>query len=73
MVIFTISGISYKITEERLAFYVLIITIILAAGYNALSATALILLGAGIDWLGKKDTLDVTLNKFAHAYTDQTE
>jgi uncharacterized ion transporter superfamily protein YfcC len=52
MVIFAISGISYRIIEERLAFYVLIITILLAADYNTLSATALTLLGAGIDWLG---------------------
>ena len=53
--------------------YELIITDFLAAGYNALSAVALILLGAGIDCLGNKDTFDASLNQFARADTDQTE
>jgi uncharacterized ion transporter superfamily protein YfcC len=73
MVIFAISGISYRIAEETLAFYALIITVMLAAGYNALSTATMILLGAGIDWLSKKGTFDVALNKSAQAYTDQTE
>ncbi len=54
MVTFAISGISYRIIDERLAFYALIITIMLAADYNTISATALMLLGAGIDWLGRR-------------------
>jgi uncharacterized ion transporter superfamily protein YfcC len=45
--------------EETLAFYALIITVMLAAGYDALSAGALILLGAGIGTLGS------TINPFA--------
>jgi uncharacterized ion transporter superfamily protein YfcC len=59
MVIFAIGGTSYGMAEETLAFYALIITVMLAAGYDALSAAALILLGAGIGCLGS------TVNPFA--------
>ncbi len=59
MVIFAIGGTSYGMAEETLAFYALIITVMLAAGYDALSAVALILLGAGIGVLGS------TVNPFA--------
>jgi uncharacterized ion transporter superfamily protein YfcC len=45
--------------EETLAFYALIITVMLAAGYDGLSAGALILLGAGIGVIGS------TVNPFA--------
>jgi uncharacterized ion transporter superfamily protein YfcC len=45
--------------EETLAFYALIITVMLAAGYDGLSAAAIILLGAGIGVLGS------TVNPFA--------
>ena len=48
MTIFAIGGTSYGMAEETLAFYALIITVMLAAGYDGLSAGALILLGAGI-------------------------
>ena len=59
MVIFAIGGTSYGMAEETLAFYALIITVMLAAGYDGLSAGALILLGAGIGVLGS------TVNPFA--------
>jgi uncharacterized ion transporter superfamily protein YfcC len=59
MIIFAIGGTSYGMAEETLAFYALIITVMLAAGYDALSAGALILLGAGIGCLGS------TVNPFA--------
>jgi putative sporulation protein YtaF len=59
MVIFAIGGTSYGMAEETLAFYALIITVMLAAGYDALSAAALIMLGAGIGCLGS------TVNPFA--------
>jgi uncharacterized ion transporter superfamily protein YfcC len=59
MTIFAIGGTSYGMAEETLAFYALIITVMLAAGYDALSAAALILLGAGIGCLGS------TVNPFA--------
>src|SRR5512139_201910 len=59
MTIFAIGGTSYGMAEETLAFYALIITVMLAAGYDGLSAGALILLGAGIGCLGS------TVNPFA--------
>jgi uncharacterized ion transporter superfamily protein YfcC len=59
MTIFAIGGSSYGMAEETLAFYALIITVMLAAGYDGLSAGALILLGAGIGVLGS------TVNPFA--------
>ena len=45
--------------EESLAFYALIIPVILAAGYDAVTAVAVIMLGAGIGTLGS------TINPFA--------
>jgi uncharacterized ion transporter superfamily protein YfcC len=59
MTIFAIGGTSYGMAEETLAFYALIITVMLAAGYDGLSAGALILLGAGIGCIGS------TVNPFA--------
>jgi uncharacterized ion transporter superfamily protein YfcC len=59
MTIFAIGGTSFGMCEESLAFYALIITVMLAAGYDGLSAAALILLGAGIGVLGS------TVNPFA--------
>jgi len=59
MVIFAIGGTTYGMAEETLAFYALIITVMLAAGYDGLTAGALILLGAGIGVLGS------TINPFA--------
>jgi uncharacterized ion transporter superfamily protein YfcC len=59
MTIFAIGGTTYGMAEETLAFYALIVTVMLAAGYDALSAAALILLGAGIGTLGS------TINPFA--------
>jgi uncharacterized ion transporter superfamily protein YfcC len=59
MTIFAIGGTSYGMAEETLAFYALIITVMLAAGYDGLTAASLILLGAGIGVLGS------TVNPFA--------
>jgi len=59
MTIFAIGGTTYGMAEETIAFYALIITVMLAAGYDALSAAAIILLGAGIGTLGS------TINPFA--------
>ena len=59
MTIFAIGGTTYGMAEETLAFYALIITVMLAAGYDGLSAAALIMLGAGIGVLGS------TINPFA--------
>ena len=59
MTIFAIGGTRYGMAEETLAFYALIITVMLAAGYDGLTAGALILLGAGIGVIGS------TVNPFA--------
>jgi len=59
MVLFALGGTTYGMAEESLAFYALVITVIIAAGYDALTGAALILLGAGIGVLGS------TINPFA--------
>ena len=59
MTIFAIGGTTYGMAEETLAFYALIITVMLAAGYDGLAAGATILLGAGIGVIGS------TINPFA--------
>lgn len=59
MGIFALGGTSYGMAEETLAFYPLIVTVMIAAGYDALSGAAVILLGAGIGVLGS------TVNPFA--------
>ena len=45
--------------EESLAFYALVITVLIAAGYDALTGAAVVLLGCGIGVLGS------TVNPFA--------
>jgi uncharacterized ion transporter superfamily protein YfcC len=59
MAIFALGGTSYGMAEETLAFYPLIVTVMIAAGYDALTGAAVILLGAGIGVLGS------TVNPFA--------
>ena len=59
MMIFAIGGTTFGMAEESLAFYVLIITVMIAAGYDAVVGAAVILLGAGIGVLGS------TINPFA--------
>ena len=59
MTVFAIGGTTFGMAEESLAFYVLIITVMIAAGYDALTGAAVILLGAGIGVLGS------TVNPFA--------
>jgi uncharacterized ion transporter superfamily protein YfcC len=59
MVVFALGGTTYGMAEETLAFYLLIVTVIIAAGYDSLTGAALILLGAGIGVLGS------TINPFA--------
>ena len=56
MTIFAIGGTTYGMAEETLAFYALIITVMLAAGYDGLAAGALILLGAGIGVMAPPST-----------------
>ena len=59
MIIFALGGTSYGMAEETLAFYPLIVTVMIAAGYDALTGVAIILLGAGIGVIGS------TINPFA--------
>jgi uncharacterized ion transporter superfamily protein YfcC len=59
MTVFAIGGTSYGMAEESLAFYVLVITVMIAAGYDALVGASILLLGCGIGVLGS------TVNPFA--------
>lgn len=59
MIFFAIGGTTYGMQEETIAFYPLVIPIIMAAGYNALTAVMVIVLGAGVGVLGS------TVNPFA--------
>ena len=45
MIVFAIGGTTFGMAEESLAFYVLIITVMIAAGYDALDRALVILLG----------------------------
>ncbi len=59
MAVFAFGGTTYGMAEETLAFYPLLIPIMLAARYDAVTAVAIILLGAGVGVLGS------TVNAFA--------
>ena len=59
MAIFALGGTSYGMAEETLAFYPLIVTVMIAAGYDALTGAGVIMLGAGIGVLGS------TVNPFS--------
>jgi uncharacterized ion transporter superfamily protein YfcC len=59
MTVFAIGGTTYGMAEESLAFYALIITVMIAAGYDSLVGASILLLGCGIGVLGS------TINPFA--------
>jgi uncharacterized ion transporter superfamily protein YfcC len=59
MTVFAIGGTTYGMAEESLAFYALVITVMIAAGYDTLTGAAIVLLGCGIGTLGS------TINPFA--------
>jgi uncharacterized ion transporter superfamily protein YfcC len=59
MSVFALGGTTFGMAEESLAFYVLVITVMVAAGYDALTGAAIVLLGCGIGVLGS------TVNPFA--------
>ena len=59
MTVFAIGGTTFGMAEESLAFYALIITVMIAAGYDALVGASILLLGCGIGVLGS------TINPFA--------
>ena len=55
MVVFALGGTTFGMAEESLAFYALIITVMIAAGYDSLVGAAILLLGCGIGVLGSTD------------------
>jgi uncharacterized ion transporter superfamily protein YfcC len=59
MAVFALGGTTYGMAEESLAFYLLIVTVMIAAGYDAMTGAALLLLGCGIGVIGS------TINPFA--------
>jgi uncharacterized ion transporter superfamily protein YfcC len=59
MGVFALGGTSFGMAEESLAFYALVITVMVAAGYDALTGAAIVLIGCGVGVLGS------TVNPFA--------
>ncbi|TQV78519.1 YfcC family protein [Denitrobaculum tricleocarpae] len=59
MALFAAGGTVYGMAEETLAFYGLIIPVMIAARYDAVTGVAIIMLGAGVGTLGS------TINPFA--------
>jgi len=59
MTVFALGGSTYGMAEESLAFYTLVIAVMIAAGYDALTGAAVVLLGCGIGTFGS------TINPFA--------
>jgi uncharacterized ion transporter superfamily protein YfcC len=59
MSLFALGGTTYGMAEETLAFYAILIPVMLAAGYDTVTAVAIILIGAGVGVLGS------TINPFA--------
>lgn len=59
MTLFSLGGTTYGMAEETIAFYALIVTAMMAAGFDSLVGAAVILLGAGVGVLGS------TVNPFA--------
>ncbi|CAM3487778.1 YfcC family protein [Parendozoicomonas haliclonae] len=59
MFFFAAGGTVYGMAEETIPFYMLVIPIIIASGYDAVTGVAIVLLGSGIGVLGS------TINPFA--------
>ncbi len=59
MFLFSLGGTIYGMAEETLPFYLLLLPVMIAAGYDALTAVAVIMVGAGMGTLGS------TVNPFA--------
>lgn len=66
MTFFAIGGTTYGMQEEAVAFYALVIPVMLAAGYNAMTAVMVIVLGGGIGVLGS------TINPFSTGIAART-
>src|SRR3546814_14858424 len=61
MVLFSLGGTTAGMAEEPLAFYALVVPVMLALGYDRMVAAAVIIVGAGLGTLGS------TINPFATA------
>jgi len=61
MLLFAIGGSTFGMAEETLAFYVLLIPLMIAVGYDALTGVAVIMVGAGVGVIGS------TINPFSTA------
>jgi uncharacterized ion transporter superfamily protein YfcC len=59
MAVFALGGTTFGMAEESLAFYALVISVMVAAGYDRLTAAAVLLVGCGIGVFGS------TINPFA--------
>lgn len=59
MGLFALGGTTYGMAEETLAFYGVLIPVMIAAGYDAVVGVAIVMIGAGIGVLGS------TINPFA--------
>ncbi|WP_313404014.1 YfcC family protein [Aeromicrobium sp.] len=59
MSVFALGGSTYGMAEESLAFYALVIAVMIAAGYDALTGAAVVMLGCGLGTYGS------TINPFA--------
>ncbi|MGB3247080.1 MAG: YfcC family protein [Sulfitobacter sp.] len=59
MSLFALGGTTYGMAEETMAFYAILVPVMIAAGYDAVTGVAIILIGAGIGVLGS------TINPFA--------
>lgn len=59
MTLFALGGTTYGMAEETLAFYAILLPVVLRAGFDAVTGVAIILIGAGIGVLGS------TINPFA--------
>lgn len=59
MIVFGLGGTTFGMSEETIAFYLLIIPVFIAAGYDVITAVAVIFLGSGIGCLGS------TVNPFS--------
>ena len=61
MLLFAAGGTTYGMAEETLAFYVLLIPLMIRVGYDAIAGVAVIMVGAGIGVIGS------TINPFSTA------
>jgi uncharacterized ion transporter superfamily protein YfcC len=59
MSVFALGGTTFGMNEESLAFYALIVTVMIAAGYDSLTGASLIMIGCGVGVLAS------TINPFA--------